>query len=461
MAVPESKFDVVVVGARCAGATLSTLLARRGLRVCVLDKATFPSETLSTCAFQSNGVEVLRRIGVLDEILAAGAHVVRRATITSTHEKFTVDIDPAVYGQVLGMRRTTMDAILIDYAARSGVEVRTKCPVEGVIVESGRVRGVTTRFGDIRADVVIGADGRSSTVARSVGAREYCAHRAGRMPTWSFYEGVDPKHGFFFGAVGGMNVGSTAFLGLPLDGQFIVTVAPPAEDARDYLSDRYTQFDARLQSFPELAAAVDGATRVGPIRVLQKWHSYFRESAGPGWALVGDAGHFKDYSLGQGQSDAFRQAEHLADRLIDGLESDGNLDIELSRWWRWRDRDAWQMYWANTLLGEPHLPDALADGLFGLAARDDALAMDFAHIFNKKVTPLRAAATPARVARVAPGVARSLAGLRPRELPRNTRATAEFIGFSAKLLAQHPQSPWGLRYPRSAHTAQETANATS
>lgn len=449
----ESEFDVVIVGGRCAGATLGAMLAHRGLRVCVLDKASFPSETLSTCAFQSNGVEVLRRLGVLDEILAAGAHVVRQATITSTHQKFTVDLDPDRYGQVLGMRRTTMDAILIDYAARAGAEVRTNCPVEAVIVENGRARGVRTRFGDIRAAVVIGADGRSSTVARSVGAAEYLTRPGGRVPTWSFYEGVAPEHDFFFGAVGQAGAGSTAFLGLPLDGQFLVTVAPPAEQAREYLTDRYTHFDARLRLFPELATAVEGATRIGPIRVLQKWHSYFRESAGPGWALVGDAGHFKDYSLGQGQSDAFRQAEYLAERLAEGLAPGGDLDAELAAWWRWRDRDAWQMYWANSLLGEPHLPDGLADSLFGLAARDGALAMDFAGIFNKTVTPLRAAATPARLARITPGVLRSHIGLAPSELTRNARATAEFLAFSTKLLTRHPQTPWSRRYRRVLRTA--------
>lgn len=383
---------------------------------------------------------------MLDEVLSAGAHVVRRATVTSTREQFTVDLDPAVYGQTLGMRRSTMDAILIDFAARAGADVRTNCPVTGVIVEGDRVCGVQTRTGEIRARVVIGADGRRSTVARAVGATEYCTRPGGRMPSWSFYDGVDADHGFFFGAVAGSGAGSTAFLGLPLDGRFLVAVAVPADEAGGYLTDRYNQFDARLRLFPELAAAVDGAERVGPIRLLQNWYSYFRVSAGPGWALVGDAGHFKDYSLGQGQSDAFRQAEYLADRLTRSLAPGGDLDQELLLWWRWRDRDAWQMYWANSLLGEPHLPDALADGLFGLASRDPSIAMDFANIFTKHVSPLRATATPTRLARIAPGFARSHAETRPADLIRTSRAAAEFAGFSAKLLARHPQSPLGRRY---------------
>lgn len=440
-----SEFDVVIVGGRCAGATLSTMLAQRGVKVCVVDKASFPSETLSTCVFQSNGVDVLRRIGVLDDVLAGGASVISRATVTSTHHSTAIDLDPDTYGTLLGMRRTTMDAILIDYAARAGADVRTQCPVESVIVEDGRARGVRTRAGDIRARVVIGADGRSSTVAQSVGAREYCTRRGGRVPTWSFFDGVDPGVGMFYGVVGGAAGGSTAYLGLPLDGQFLTTVAVPEGQADEYLKDRYAQFDARLQRFPELAAAVAGATRVGPIRVLRKWHSYFRESAGPGWALVGDAGNFKDYSLGQGQSDAFRQAEYLADRLTAGLAPEADVDRELADWWQWRDRDAWQLYWANCLLGEPDLPDALADGLFGLVADDDTVALDFARIFNKDITPLRAAAAPSRLARVAPRVVGAQFRAGRAGAGGTVRGSAEIGAFSATLLARHPRIPWNRR----------------
>lgn len=449
-------FDVVIVGARCAGAPLAVMLARKGLSVCVVDKARFPSETPSTSAFQSNGIDVLRRIGVLDNVLAADPYTIEHATITSTNRTFGVVVDPAEYGRSLGMRRLTMDKILLDAAVEAGAEVRTGCPVDHVILDNGRAVGVATREGQIRARVVVGADGRASTVAASVGAAEYCTRPAGRLPTWAFYEGVDSAAGFYFGTVSrGPGRGSAAYLGLPLDGCFLVSVNVPMDRGAEFLADRYRNFDTELARFPELAEAVRGATRIGPLRVLQKWHNYFRTSAGPGWVLVGDAGHFKDYSLGQGQSDAFRQAERLADHIERGLTHD-TVDAETLRWWRWRDRDAWQMYLANCFLGEPYLPNACADALFGLGAHDPGIAQRFARVFNKGVAPLRIL------------TARQLAGLLPRLVTaiitesrhdslRGLRALLGMAGFAAVLLAQHPDSPWGARRYRRHPSAADAA----
>jgi len=437
------RYDVVIVGARCAGSPLATILAQRGLRVCLLDKATFPSETPSTSAFQSNGVDVLRRIGVLDEILAAGAYVVDKATVTSTRQKFVVDIDPEVYGQTIGMRRTTLDKILVDFAAAAGVEVRTNCPVSDVLTDGGRVIGVMTRSGPVYAELVIGADGRQSTVAKSLGAEEYCTRPPGRLPTWAFYEGVAPDVGFYFGTVKRPQGGTTGYLGIPLDGCFLVSVNVPMDQSSRFLEDRYSNFDSELARFPELADIVEGATRVGPLRVLQKWHGYFRRSAGPGWALVGDAGHFKDYSLGQGQSDAFRQAEYLAERIVSGFDHQG-LDEELLSWWRWRDTDAWQMYWANCLLGEAYLPSSMADAMFGLAARDPAMAEQFSYIFNKKVAPLQIASPPT-LAKLGPQVLWNVIAEARRDRLQGLRALGAFALFSARFLRDHPRSVLGTR----------------
>lgn len=449
-------FDVVIVGARCAGSPLAVMLAQKGLSVCLVDKARFPSETPSTCAFQSNGIDVLRRIGVLDDVLAAGPYTIASATITSTNHTFGVTLDPAEYGQSLGMRRDTMDAILVDAAIEAGAEVRTGCPVDSVIVENGRAVGVVTRDGEIRARLVVGADGRNSTVAAAVGAAEYLAQPAGRLPTWAFYEGVDPSAGFFFGTVSrGPGLGSSAYLGLPLDGCFLASVNVPMDHASEFLADRYTNFEAELARFRELGDAVRGATRIGPIRVLQKWHSYFRASAGPGWVLVGDAGHFKDYSLGQGQSDAFRHAERLADHIERGL-AQGTLDAETRQWWRWRDRDAWQMYLANWFLGEPNLPVGLADGLFSLGARNPDAAQRFARVFNKGVTPLRILTMP-QLARLTPGVAARTINDSRHDRMKGLRALLGVVRFCATLLLQHPMSPWGARRYRRASGAVATS----
>ena len=122
-----------------------------------------------------------------------------------------------------------------------------------------------------------------------------------------------------------------------------------------FTADREAGFDRGLRAWPELGDLVAGSTRVGPIKMITEWHSFFREAAGPGWALLGDAGHFKDFTPGQGISDALRQAEHLAPAIVAGLadDQDAVLDAELRRWWAWRDDDAWDMYWFAADLGSP------------------------------------------------------------------------------------------------------------
>ncbi|WP_203337505.1 FAD-dependent oxidoreductase [Nocardioides limicola] len=456
-------FDVIIVGARCAGAPLAKALTDRGLRVCVLDKATFPSDTPSTSALQSNGVDVLRRLGMLDRVLAAGPPVMRSVTTVSPHSTFTLDVDPQTYGMTLGVTRTMLDAALVESAAHVGADVRVGSAVKGVIVEAGRVVGVRTASGDLYAGLVVGADGRNSTVAASVGASEYCSRAAGRLPTWSIYEGADIEAGFFFGARSRPGGGTTGFLGTPLDGgRFLAAAAVPIDVGQSFLKDRYRNFDIELELFPELAEATRDATRVGPLRVLQRWHSYFRTSAGPGWVLVGDAGNFKDYSLGQGMSDAMRQAETLAAAVELGFETN-RIDAHTRRWWRWRDQDAWQMYWTNCLIGEPYLPEALADAIFEPGARDPEVALRLAGILNKTIPPLRAVPTGAFLTATARTTGALIAGSaqHPRHALRQARALASMARFTAGLVVNHPSGPVGAtRYGRSPRSAPSVTATT-
>ncbi|MFI8977385.1 FAD-dependent oxidoreductase [Nocardia asteroides] len=436
-----SRYDVIIVGARCAGSPLAVMLARQGLAVALLDKAHFPSDVPSTSAFQSNGVEVLARIGVLDDVMGAGAAVLRRAVVTATSGAFTGAIDPEVYGTALGMRRTSMDQILVQAARAAGADVRTGCAVAGVLTDDGRVVGVLTRDGQqLRAPLVVGADGRHSTIAAAVGAREYCTRAPGRLPTWAFYDGVDGGDTFYFGAIGRRATrGSAAYLGLPVDGGFLVSVNVPMAEASSFLTDRYRNFDTELARFPQLSDAVAGGRRVGPLRVYRNWHSYFRTSAGPGWVLAGDAGNFKDYSLGQGQSDAFRQVEQLAPHIARGLDSGGDLDAETAAWWQWRDRDGWQMYWANCLLGEPYLPDAIFDAAKSLTNDDPELATHLAGVFNKSVSPLRLL-TPRQLLRVAPAALAGIAAQAAGDRGRTLFALADLARFTATLALNQPRN---------------------
>ncbi|BAX98649.1 FAD-dependent oxidoreductase [Mycobacteroides stephanolepidis] len=361
------KFDVAIVGARCAGASLAIQLARQGLSVCLLDKARFPADKASTHLFTPSGTAVLERLGVLDDVVDAGAMPLRTVRLRSNDVAVATRPDPAVIGVMLGIRRETFDLILVEHAARAGVEIRTGCLVDGVLTDRGRVVGVETRGGSVYANLVVGADGQHSRMAEYVGAQEYLTTPGSYMPTWSFYEGATPPYDLVMGRVGEGNG-----IALPLDnGIYIAMMGTPMAKADAFLADRYANFDAALARWPEMAEAVTGATRRGPLRILRHWHGYFRTAAGPGWVLVGDAGRFKDPAPGQGMADAFRQSESLAARIAVGLGG-GTIDDELRSWWQWRDADALEMYWAAATLGELTNPPAITDSAFRALGKSDA-----------------------------------------------------------------------------------------
>src|SRR3954471_9336111 len=142
------RFDVIVVGARCAGAPLAMLLARRGMRVCVLDKATFPSDTPSTHAIQPSGVQILERVGLLEPALPVGA-AIERGTVRFDDVPMEVDDVVGELGApMVNVRRVTLDAILLDAARAAGAEVRPATAVTGLVEEGGRVVGVQTPKGE-------------------------------------------------------------------------------------------------------------------------------------------------------------------------------------------------------------------------------------------------------------------------------------------------------------------------
>ena len=175
----DDHYDAIVVGARCAGAPTAMLLAQRGYRVLAVDRATFPSDTLSTLLVQPHGMAALARWGLLDAVLATGCPPI---------DTFTFDFGPIVlsgsprpadgHGVCIAPRRTVLDTLLVDAARQAGAEVREGYRLDRVVVEDGRATGIRGDNddgspGDATAKVVIGADGWNSAVARAVGAKEY------------------------------------------------------------------------------------------------------------------------------------------------------------------------------------------------------------------------------------------------------------------------------------------------
>jgi len=378
------RFDVIIVGARCAGSPLATLLARAGLRVCVVDRARFPSDTASTHGVQPSGVRILERLGVLEPLLKV-TPAIERATLAFDDARVKVDDFTALVGApMLTARRVTLDAILLEAAAAAGAEVRTQTAVTGLIEDRGRVAGVKTKAGELRAPLVVGADGARSAVARLVGAAKYNETPAGRLFTWAYFEGAEADDGHMW--LG--SIGDHGFLAFPVDaGLFMAAVVPSIDRRDEVLGDREAAFAAGLAHWPELEAAMAAARRVGAIRGMSR-DGFFRQSAGPGWVLVGDAGHFKDPTPGQGISDALRQAVALAPAIEKTLGSTGAADQALHDWWRWRDRDAWEMYWFAHDMGAPGPPPRLVvHEIERRIASNPKLTDGLMRVFNHDVTP--------------------------------------------------------------------------
>lgn len=343
--------DVLVVGARIAGASLAIHLARAGRRVMLVDRAEFPSDTLSTHLMQVSGVSILAELGVLDELRSTGAPFVDAVRV----EYDRVDLDCPVRpdpGQPPGgisVSRNFLDGFLYERALAEGVDVRTRTTLTGLVRGAGdRVEGAVLRSGgrhfSLRVPLVVGADGRNSRVAGLVGARSYNTTANERFAFWADFEnvhdeGLPPGHQY--------RDGDRLTIAFRSDsGRFTVVVAPGLQEFARFkrgLPDSYTQMVAGC---PQLEPILRDARRVTRPVGTAYLPGYFRESAGPGWALIGDAGHFKDPTIAQGISDALRQAKRFAADVAAVAPDDrAALDRATRRWWRWRDRDATPMYW--------------------------------------------------------------------------------------------------------------------
>ncbi|WP_238011113.1 NAD(P)/FAD-dependent oxidoreductase [Dactylosporangium sp. AC04546] len=326
-------FDAIVVGARCAGSPTAMLLARQGHRVLLLDRAGFPSDALSTHLIHVPGMAYLRQWGLHDAVVATGA---------PPHERFTMDfgafvIDgppPAVDGasQPYCIRRVLLDKILVDAARDAGAEVREHSTVDGLLHDAdGRVTGVRVAGEELGARIVIGADGLHSTVAREVGAGTYDATPALTAGYYAYYRGVSGPGAEIY------QLGDRAVVVFPTnDDLACVFVACPIAQFHDFRLDVEGNYRSAIGRVPELAARVEAGERTERIRGTADVPNFFRESAGPGWALVGDAGYHKDPCTASGITDAFTCASMLASAVDHGFAS-GDLDAAVAGYVKARD----------------------------------------------------------------------------------------------------------------------------
>ncbi|MFI2189704.1 FAD-dependent oxidoreductase [Streptomyces sioyaensis] len=344
-------YDVVIVGTRIAGAALSVHLAGQGMKVLAVDRATFPSDTLSTHLIQVSGVRSMQRLGVLEQLrgtdapFLTAAHVVYDGVDLSAPVKAEDDWPPGG----ISINRNLLDEILVNAARAAGADIRTKTSLREVRRDTtGRINGVLLRTPEgeraVRTSLLVGADGRNSKVSELVGSHTYNVTENQRFVYWAEFEGVTETGP---ACVHHHRDGANLTVAFQSDGgRFVVMICPGLEEFAAFKRDLEASYDAAVAACAPLRPLLATARRSGrPIGTAYA-PGYFRESAGPGWALIGDAGHFKDPTLGQGISDALRQAEMLARYLRPVHVADtGQLDRRLRHWSRWRDRDAAPMYW--------------------------------------------------------------------------------------------------------------------
>ncbi len=315
-------YDVVVVGGRVAGASTALLLARAGARVALLDRRPYGSDTLSTHALMRAGVLQLTRWGLLDRVVAAGTPPVRRTTFhLDGRPQVRVTIRPyAGVDALYAPRRHVLDRILVDAAAEEGVDVWHQTPVTGLLRdETGRVSGVKAAPPSggsvtLRANMTVGADGIGSLVAREVAAPVLAQGKSSTAVLYRYLSDLDTD-GYEWAYAARAAAGI-----IPTNaGESCVFVGAKPDRLRRLRRDgAVSAFDTLL----DLAAEASLADRVRTARPSGRIHGwsglpgYIRRSWGPGWALVGDAGYFKDPITTHGMTDALRDAELLTDALL-------------------------------------------------------------------------------------------------------------------------------------------------
>lgn len=364
----DTEYDVLIIGARVAGASLALLLGQQGHRVLLVDRDTFPSDTLSTHYVGGPGIAALQHLGVLADLEAVGFRRLVRNRTWMEDCLFEAPAGPAdAYG--LAPRRDALDSLLIRHAReRGGVAFQARTHAEGLCEADGRVVGAYLRGADgarrlVRARVVVGADGKYSKVAEWVKAERYEAVPAMRPAYYGYFHGFTPLPEPALEILFVRNQIGFVFPMRPDEDCLALEFQP--EDFEAFRVDPLATFLERFGRLPGMAARLAGARLEGKLLGTRGIENRFHKPYGPGWALAGDAGYLKDPATGTGIGDALTQAFPLAAALDAALRG-GDWETNLAAYQRTRDAALLPMY--RFTLDATQLRDAPPESLAWLRA---------------------------------------------------------------------------------------------
>lgn len=383
----QQAYDAIIVGARCAGSPTAMRLARKGYRVLVVDRATFPSDTVSTHVVQPLAVAALARWGLIDRLTATGCPPIH--TYTFDFGPFTISGAPGTKDTPVAYcsRRTVLDKLLVDAAAEAGAEIREGFAVEEVLIEDGHVVGIKGRSKGAatvteRARVVVGADGRHSLVAEAVRPEQYNEKPPLLAAYYTYWSGL-PMDGRFETYIRAHR----GFAAAPTHNGLTLTVGGwPYSEFETNKKDVEGNFLKSFDLAPEFADRVRGAKREAPFAGAAV-SNFFRKPYGPGWALVGDAGYNRDPITAQGISDAFHDADRCAIALDQAFTGARSFDEAMGEYQRDRDEHVLPMYEFTCQLATLQPPPPEMQQLLG-AIHGNQKAMDaFAQMNAGTIAP--------------------------------------------------------------------------
>jgi 2-polyprenyl-6-methoxyphenol hydroxylase-like FAD-dependent oxidoreductase len=368
-------YDAIIVGARCAGSPAGMLLARKGYRVLIVDRAAFPSDTISTHVVQPPGVAALARWGLLGRVVATGCPPLRT---------YSVDFGPVTISGAPGMadhpaaycpRRFILDKILVDAAREAGAEVREGFTVDEVLFEDGRVVGIRGHSKDgptvtERGRVVIGADGRHSLVAAAVESERYNEKPVLLANYYAYWSGLPMAERFET-----YIRPNRGFAAIPThDGLTCVIAGWPYSEFEANKHDAEGAYMSVFELEPSFAERLRRAKRESKLFGATV-PNYFRKPFGPGWALIGDAAYNKDPITAQGIKDAFLDAERCTRALDESFRGERDYEDAMAEYQHARDEQALPMYEMTCQFARLEPPPSEMQQLLG-AIRGNRKAMD-------------------------------------------------------------------------------------